>query len=179
MKYPCILLFIVFIFIRSVGVAQNDSVLTNQNDSVWAAVHDRWTAWSEVDAEGFIGQHHPEWKRWGFSSSGLLEVKDLRNFFDEWQKDERYVSFELSLIDMEVFDNGFCAVHYLVEARVEWIGEPFTASTGAIVKKGDQTTIRTRWSDFLVREQGRWLYVGGYRDGNCAIWPGYGKPCKE
>lgn len=177
MKTPILLLLTVALAFTA--FAQEAPSLPPEKQAVWRAINKRWTAWKEVNYEGYREQHHKDWKRWGFNSSRLLTVDDLEMFWQDWQKDEAYVSVELTLTDMKLYGDGYAAVHYMAEARVRWIGKAFTASTGQEVKPGDETTIHTRWSDFLVKEGVRWLYVGGYRDGNCAIWRGYGKPCED
>lgn len=107
-----------------------------------------------------------------------MSVADLDDLWEEFTRNEEYTGVRLEPVAIDLFGEGrFAAAHYVAHAHVRWIGEAFTAASGRRVQAGDEATIPVRWSDFLVKEGGKWLYVGGYRDGNCGLWPGYNRPC--
>jgi hypothetical protein len=50
---------------------------------------------------------------------------------------------------------------------------------GRIVPAGHETHFPIRFSDFYVRESGEWRFTGGYREGNCSLFLGFGVLCAE
>lgn len=160
--------------------AQVPQSWTPAQEQVWRSVQARWDAWVAKDFRAFADEHHPDWQRWSFSQPDLMSAADLEALWDEFTRNEEYVGVRLEPIKIDLFADGrFAATHYIAHAHVRWLGEPFTAPSGRRVQKGDETTIPVRWSDFLVKEADTWLYVGGYRDGNCGLWPGYNRPCAQ
>lgn len=59
-------------------------------------------------------------------------------------------------------------IHRGAGAALVWKGEPLPNGRDTIAA-GATFTVRLRWSDFWVKEDGRWQTVGGHRDKVCLL----------
>ena len=69
-------------------------------------------------------------------------------------------------------------MHYVAHETVRRLQER-TAPDGRVIPVGNETEIPIRFSDFMVREGDAWFYVGGYRDGSCALFKGFSRLCNN
>jgi hypothetical protein len=67
---------------------------------------------------------------------------------------------------MQILDDGKLAVaHYTINEDYKWIGEDKTESGGITVRKGQTINGKLRFSDYYLKVDQKWLYIGGHRDG--------------
>ena len=62
------------------------------------------------------------------------------------------------------------------EERIRLLKER-TTPDGRVNPVGKENVLEIRFSDFLVSSDGQWLVIGGYRDGSCALFHGFGRAC--
>lgn len=128
---------------------------------VWEAIEARFITWKENDFEQHMNFYHADWKRWASGRNELITKEDFAQFWDSMKKEEDCLELSLNPEKLEVFNNGKCAIaHYTHTEIFRYHGAnmPDGRSDGNIYKG------TLRWSDFLIRENGRWLVIGGHRD---------------
>lgn len=154
-----------------------DSTWTEAQRSAWTTVNARWQAWLDDDLAAYRAIHHDRWRRWAIRTDALDDTAAIAPFWTRAKANERTVSHELTPVAVEIFGDGrVAAVHYVAQERVRRLRER-TAPDGRVIPVGNETVIPIRFSDFLVKEGDRWLWVGGYRDGACSLFKGFGTIC--
>lgn len=155
------------------------TALSPEHQAVWSAVNARWQAWLEDDFDAYLAIHDDSWHRWALHSPALENLEDIKSFWERAKKNEQTLAFELTPISIELYGEGrFAAVHYVARETVRRLRQR-TAPDGRVIPVGNETLISIRFSDFMVRGGDDWLYVGGYRDGSCALFKGFGRVCVE
>ena len=112
--------------------------------------------------------YHPRFHRWNVITANLGGRDRL---LEGWQRQrtlETVVSHTLELSTIDMFGT-FAAVHYISRETVGFTAEAPPVLEGR-AKAGETFEWSIRWSDYLVEEEGRWLFIGGARDGSCAIF---------
>ena len=151
-----------------------DSTWTPAQESVWEAVQARWQAWQDDDFDAYLDAHHDTWHRWSLRSEALEDRGDIETFWHRAKEFEQTVAFVLDPVAVEVYDDGrFAAVHYVADETVRLLRERVNRD-GRTLPVGHETHIPIRFSEFYVWEDGDWRFVGGYRDGSCALFRGLG-----
>lgn len=154
-----------------------DLALTPEQQVVWETVHARWQAWLDDDLDAYLAIHHNSWHRWSLRSDSLEHRDDISSFWHQAKNNERTLAFDLTPISVDIYgDSRFAAVHYVAYETVRRLRER-TAPDGRIIPVGNETEISIRFSDFMIREGDTWYYIGGYRDGSCALFKGFGRLC--
>lgn len=74
-------------------------------------------------------------------------------------------SLALDPVAIDLFGD-VAAVHYISQEIVRFTAEAPPVLAGQ-AKAGVPQVVRIRWSDYLVKTSGQWLYVGGARI-NCS-----------
>ncbi len=146
---------------------------------VLSAVESRWQAWANDDFDGYLSAHHPSWRRWSSSHSSLEDIDDIPAFWQKAKEMEATLSFEIIPTSIEIFDDGrSAAIHYIAHEKIRLLKDR-TIPGGRVNPAGKENVIRIRFSDFMVNSEGTWLLLGGYKDGNCALFRGFGRTCEE
>ena len=131
--------------------------LTAPDAEVWSVVEQVWQMTGEDRLEEALSHYHPDWHRWGYSVPDLWDRDHLRAFLHASNDGiETRVELRPELIQRHV---DAALVHYLAAVQVL---DP---------ESGEMAQRTIRFSDFLVREGGRWRIIGGYRDDQCALSP--------
>ena len=81
------------------------------------------------------------------------------------KNDEQVIDMELEPVEIKFYCDGDMAIaHFLSTESFLWTGASKTNDDGEFIERGSVLTTTMRWSDVMVRENGKWLYVGGHRD---------------
>lgn len=160
-------------------VEARDSRWSADQTSVWNEVQARWQAWQHDDFDAYLAAHHETWHRWAPRSEGLENKDDVEGFWQRAKAQEETVAFTLKPAAIETYDSGrLAAVHYVADETVR-LRKARQTRDGRVIPVGQETHIPIRFSDFYVREGGEWRFIGGYRDGNCSLFRGFGVLCAE
>jgi hypothetical protein len=146
--------------------------------SVWDAVQIRWQAWQQNDQVAYMSAHHDAWHRWSLSHSGLEGKSDMAGFWKSAKRSEQTTAFILQPLIINIYGNNqFASVHYVAEEDVRLLEARITRE-GRVIPAGTETKMSIRFSDYLVLEGDDWQVIGGYRDGSCALFKGFGRLCE-
>ena len=179
MKIRLTLFALAFLLTTSLWGQTQESTWSSAQHSVWDAVQARWQAWQDDDFESYLAAHHETWHRWALRSNALEGREEVEIFWRTSKGLEETVAFDLKPAAVEIYGDGkFAAVHYVADETVRLRKERVNRE-GLKLPLGHETHIPIRFSDFYVHEQGTWLFIGGYRDGNCALFRGFGTLCRE
>ena len=133
-------------------------------EQVWQAVEARNQAWVEDDRATYLAIHHPGYARWHRREPRLEERSDVEAFWNRVHDVEQSVSIEVVPERLQFLADGKVAVaHYTIGEVVEYRVD--TQRGPNRFKAGDRAGYRIRFSDIYELRDGRWLYVGGHRDG--------------
>ena len=125
------------------------------------SIESRFFAWQENDYEAYIAGYHVDWKRWGMREDVLNTYSDIRGFWDYMKANEESQEIEIDMVDYNLIGDGNVAiVHYTSTETFKWTGPDNQRGW----KTGDIYKGFARWSDVLVKEDGKWLCIGGHRD---------------
>ncbi len=168
---------LVLLFAATPSVQAQEPGWSPAQASVWAAVQARWQAWQDDDLDAYLAGHHARWHRWAMRSKTLENRSDIEGFWTRVKRSEDTVAFDLKPVAVETYGGGrFAAVHYVVDETVR-LRRARVNRQGRTLAVGHETHIPIRFSDFYVLDNGTWLFVGGYRDGGCALFRGFGTLC--
>ncbi|WKK67018.1 nuclear transport factor 2 family protein [Lutimonas zeaxanthinifaciens] len=125
------------------------------------SIESRFYAWQDNDYETYVAGYHPDWKRWGMREDVLNKSDDIRGFWDYMKANEESQEMEIEMVDYNLIGDGNVAiVHYTSAETFKWTGPDNQRGW----KTGDIYKGFARWSDILVKEDGKWLCIGGHRD---------------
>ena len=154
------------------GAQQLDSA----HREVWQTVEARWRAWQAGDLEKMLALYHPRFHAWN-RVSGRLDGHDA--LLARWTsalKSESILDVKLEPIAVELYEK-FAAVFYVSRETVKQI--PVTTGAETVSAAGTEPTVVTiRWSDYLVKDGGRWLFVG-YSGLPCSQSEPVGSACRS
>ncbi|HEX6134802.1 MAG TPA: nuclear transport factor 2 family protein [Longimicrobiales bacterium] len=124
---------------------------------VWKVVEQVWQLTGDKRLDDALAHYHAEWHRWGYSVPDLWDRDHLSAFLRASNDGiETRTEIRPELIQLH---GDAALVHYVAAVRAH---EP---QSGTMVERA------IRFSDFLVREDGRWQIIGGYRDDQCTLSP--------
>ena len=154
--------------------------VTKQLDSaqraVWHAVEARWRAWRAGDLDTMLGLYHRRFHAWN-RVTGRLDGHDA--MVGRWKsalETERILAVKLEPTAVEVFGD-FAAAYYVSRETVQQLSAA-TAPADTSARNAGPTVVSIRWSDYLVREGGRWLFVG-YGGVPCSQSEAAGSVCRS
>jgi hypothetical protein len=125
------------------------------------AIEDRFFSWRDNDFEEHMKTYHQDWKRWAMREDKLLTKEEFSGLWDYMKSGEESQEMEITLVDYDILGDGNVAlVHYTAAETFKWIGPDNERGW----KTGDVYKGMLRWSDVLVKENGKWLCIGGHRD---------------
>ena len=147
---------------------QGNNQVFNESEAkkeVWEAVATRFSTWKDNDFDGHMAVYHPLFRRWSLDNTKLMTKEDFKGLWDQMKNNEQVIDMELEPVEIVFYDSGNMAiVHFLSTESFVWTGDAKTNDTGEIIQRGSVETVTMRWSDVMVKEDGKWLYVGGHRD---------------
>jgi hypothetical protein len=149
--------------------------LDKPQGEVWQTVEARWRAWQSGDLEKMLALCHPRFHAWNRVSGRLDDHNTLRTRWRNALEAERILDVKLEPITVEVYGD-FAAVFYVSRETVKQV------SVAGSVEKGtpsvaEPSLVTIRWSDYLVKAGGRWLFVG-YSGVPCSQSEPAGTPCR-
>ena len=125
------------------------------------AIEDRFFSWRDNDFEAHMQTYHQDWKRWAMRENKLLTKEEFSDLWDYMKSSEESQEMEINLVDYDILgDRNVALVHYTASETFKWIGPDNERGW----KTGDVYKGMLRWSDVLVKENGKWLCIGGHRD---------------
>lgn len=139
------------------GAAAQAPDTTPVQAEVWAVVEQVWQLTADKRLDDALAHYHPAWHRWGYSVPDLWD-RDHLSAFLRASNDGIEARFEIRPELIQLHGDA-ALVHYVAAVHFH---EPQSAT---MVERA------IRFSDFLVREDGRWQIIGGYRDDQCALSP--------
>ena len=138
---------------------------SKEKKAVWKAVETRFYSWKDNDYDAHMAVYHPEWRRWSLNSRKLMKKDDFTGLWEMMKNDEQVIDMELEPVEIKFYCDGDMAIaHFLSTESFLWTGASKTNDDGEFIERGSVLTTTMRWSDVMVRENGKWLYVGGHRD---------------
>ncbi|WP_373395852.1 hypothetical protein V8V91_14870 [Algoriphagus halophilus] len=91
----------------------------------------------------------------------LITKQDIADFWDVMKKEEECLEMKITPTAIEILDGGNSAIaHYTHTESFRYNGEDKEDGR----KKGSVFKGTLRWSDFMVKENDKWLVLGGHRD---------------
>ncbi|HEX3197183.1 MAG TPA: nuclear transport factor 2 family protein [Propionibacteriaceae bacterium] len=139
--------------------------LSPRQREVWESVEARWHAWQGRNLEQLLLLHHARFHRWN-PRTGTLQSRD--SLPPQWRMMTRFETVDsvaLEPVAIDLFGDA-AAVHYISRETVRLTAEAPPVVAGR-AKAGVPQVVSIRWSDYLVKTKGRWLYIGGARI-NCS-----------
>ena len=128
---------------------------------VWEAIEGRFASWKDNDFETYMSYHHPQWKKWSSGKNHLSNKEEMANFWEIMKSEEDCLEMEITPIAIEILDDGKSAIaHYTHTETFTYNGEDMPDGR----TKGNTFRGTLRWSDFMVKKDGKWLVIGGHRD---------------
>jgi hypothetical protein len=91
------------------------------------------------------------------------------------RQSETVVAITLEPIAVDL-DGDFAAAHYVSHETVR-LAPTAPAVVAGRARAAEPIAVAIRWSDYLVRADGRWLHVGGARI-NCSPLEAAGSACR-
>ena len=148
------------------GHREDDFSEAEEKKEVWKAVEKRFYTWKDNDFEAHMSVYHPDWHRWSLDSRKLMKKGDFTSLWNTMKDNEQAIDRRLEPVDIQFYCDGKMAiVHFISTESYLWIGQEETTPAGEVLGRGSAHTSTMRWSDVMVKEDGKWLYVGGHRDG--------------
>jgi hypothetical protein len=150
---------------------QNETVSNNNEkkeisqeqieQEVWKAIEGRFKSWKDNDFESYMNYHHPHWKKWASRKNHLTTKEEIANFWEIMKREEECLEMKITPIAIEILDDGRTAIaHYTHTETFNYHGEDMPDGR----TKGNTFKGTLRWSDFMVKENEKWLVIGGHRD---------------
>jgi hypothetical protein len=164
----------------SLIVASPVTLCAQQLDSaqrvVWQRVEARWRTWQTGDLERMLELYHPRFHSWNRVTGRLDGHEALLARWRRALESERVLDIKLEPIAVEVFGD-FATAHYVSRETIREL--PGAPTPGANrVPSAEPIVVSIRWSDYLVREGGGWLFVG-YAGVLCTPKEPEGSVCRE
>lgn len=136
-----------------VGAQQLDA----PHREVWQTVEARWRAWQTGDLQKMLTLYHPQFHAWNRVSGRLDDHAALLTRWTNALNSEKIVDVKLEPITVELYGD-FAAAFYVSRETVKQMPATGTGEQGRTV--AEPTVVTIRWSDYLVKVRGRWLFIG-------------------
>lgn len=128
---------------------------------VWEAIEGRFQSWKDNDFDTYMAYHHPDWRKWESRKNELSTKEGMAKFWEVMKAEETCLEMEVTPVAIEIMTDGQSAIaHYTHTETFTYHGEDMPDGRS----KGNTYTGTLRWSDFMVKENGKWLVIGGHRD---------------
>ncbi|MBC2839722.1 DUF4440 domain-containing protein [Robiginitalea sp. SC105] len=141
----------------------DEEVLNHQQieQEVWNAIESRFKAWKDNDFDTYLAYYHPEWKRWASGKDELTTKEEIAGFWAIMKEQEECIEMEVTPISIRLSNDGRSAIaHYTHTETFIYQGEDKPDGR----TKGNTFKGTLRWSDFMIKENEKWLVIGGHRD---------------
>jgi ketosteroid isomerase-like protein len=121
---------------------------TAEQKDVWKAVETYNDIAAKGDVEGFLSYFDDSYIGWDNESEVPHTKADIQKFVNYWMKKGKVVVFTIT--PARIWVNGnFAYVHYYyTQVYEDKDGKPFTE--------------RGRWTDILMKKDGKWVMIGDH-----------------
>ena len=121
---------------------------TAEQQDVWEFEQ---ACWAAQELEVIMNCFHDDFKGWGLDATVPTTKEDRTPFFARGLETDEQVFLSLQPVHIHVRGNAATAL-YLV------------TYTNRNRETGVETTLTERWTDILVREDGRWRWIADHGD---------------
>jgi hypothetical protein len=137
-------LLFIFLFVLDLQAQQWSA----EQKEVWAGVETYWAVFRSANPMDFLNLVDDSYYGW-YNENGAPSTKaDLKKFFDYWNAKSKIVLYTIT--PARIWVNGnFAYVHYYY----------YEVDEGA---DGKPMTERGRWTDILMKKDGKWILVGDH-----------------
>ena len=132
--------------------------LDKSQREVWQTVEARWRAWQTGDLDKMLALYHPQFHAWNRVSGRLDNHDALRTRWRNALNAERILDVKLEPITVELYGD-FAAAFYVSRETVKQVRVAGSVEKGTPAD-AEPSIVAIRWSDYLVKAGGRWLFVG-------------------
>ena len=167
--YYC-LIFVIFMALQTESSHAREALSAAEveaiKEAVWESVEARNSTWVDNDLEAHMAIYHEDFRRWTLHTRKLMTKEEFAELlWGHFKTKEKVNSVDVVREEILVLDGGNVAIaHYLIDEEWEWSGDDGVNDDGISVRKGQVMHGNLRFSDVYVKEDGRWLYIGGHRD---------------
>jgi hypothetical protein len=171
-KHAALLLGLILVSVPRLSAQQLDSAQRR----VWQTVEARWQAWQAADLEKMLQLYHPRFHAWN-RVTGRVDNHD--SMMARWKsalETERILAVKLEPVAVEVFAD-FATAYYVSRETVQRLS-PMRSATDTSPRGVGPTVVSIRWTDYLVRQRGRWLFVA-YNGVPCTESEAAGSLCRS
>jgi ketosteroid isomerase-like protein len=115
---------------------------------VWKNVNDYWTLMAKGDVKGFMEYFHPDYIGWDYDSPNPMTKTETSKWLEFFTQGQKFPFWDIKPLAIKVYgDVAF--VHYYYSRVAE--------STD-----GKKSTENGRWTDILLKQNGRWVLIGDH-----------------
>ena len=161
MRVPFTRIIASIVLLLSLGFASARNAAAQQFNSaqreVWERVESRWRAWQTGDLEKMLSLYHPRFHAWNRATGRLDGHDSMRARWMAALQTETIVDVKLEPIALELYGD-FATVFYVSRETVKTIPSASAVAPGSAAS-GEPTVVTIRWTDYLIRDGGRWLFV--------------------
>ncbi len=122
---------------------------SSEQKEVWAGVQKYWEVPSKGDADGFLSYFDESYKGWNNQSKVPQNKANTSKWIREDLKNNSTVLYTLTPLTIWV-KGDFAFVHY------------YYGQLNKNIKTGKKTPSSGRWTDILMKKNGKWLLIGDH-----------------
>jgi len=134
-----------FLFLTAFASAQS---WTDEQKDVWKGVDAYWAVSTTNNPADFINYFDDSYSGWSYENGAPSVKADVQKFLKYWTTKGKVVYYTIT--PAKIWVNGsFAYVHYYYTQVSEG-------------KDGKPITERGRWTDILMKKDGKWLLIGDH-----------------
>lgn len=135
----------IFLFMTAFVSAQS---WTDEQKDVWKGVNAYWAVSTSNNPADFINYFDDSYYGWSYENGAPSNKADVQKFLKYWTTKGKVAYYTIT--PARIWVNGnFAYVHYYYTQVTEG-------------KDGKPITERGRWTDILMKKDGKWLLVGDH-----------------
>jgi ketosteroid isomerase-like protein len=128
--------------------AQAAEKWTAEQKEVWAVEEKAWNFTKPSDMPEMLTYYHPDFVGWSYSSPLPRDKAYVEKWAPYWTTTGEMIMHEITPLHIWVKGNYAFVHYYYMEVDKD--------------KKGEEKVQRGRWTDILVKENGKWLFIGDH-----------------
>jgi hypothetical protein len=144
MKKLFALFFVLFLFALNVQAQQ----WTAEQKEVWTGVETYWAVGMSANPMDFLNYFDDSYYGWNNESGAPSTKVDVKKFFSYWNTKGKAVLYTITPVRIWVNGNFAFVHYYYYEVDETPDGKPMTE--------------RGRWTDILMKKDGKWIMVGDH-----------------
>jgi ketosteroid isomerase-like protein len=142
------LLAIILVAIWGAWAAQAAENWTAEQKEVWAVEEKIWNLTKPSDVPEMLLYYHPDYMGWAYSNPTTSGKEYLAKWMPYWMSTGEMIMHEITPLTIWVKGNFAYVHYYYTEVDKD--------------KKGEEKMHKGRWTDILVKENGKWLFIGDH-----------------